>query len=91
MRRREGEVWDELKKRTKRCVCDKSRHWKRSPECKGAPSLSTLLCGECGAPVTDISVAKKAKYDAYWASFTSYDKVGYLHSDDQSEESEKSD
>ena len=37
----------------------------------------------------DIYVAKKAKYDEYWAWFTSYDEDGHWHSDDQLEKSDE--
>ena len=52
-----------MKKRTKCHACDKTGHWKGSPECKGATSISPLMRGDCNAPMMDTYVMQKAAYD----------------------------
>ena len=66
-----------FEKRTKCHACGKTGHWKGSPECKGATSISSLMCGDCGAPMMDTDVMQKAAYNDYWTWHTSWDDGWY--------------
>ena len=72
IRPRENESWEDLKKRTKCHVCDKTGHWKGSPDCKGAPSMSSLLCGGCNHPMSETYSRLRADYDEIMEYLTYY-------------------
>ena len=72
IRPRENESWEDLKRRTKCHVCDKTGHWKGSPDCKGAPSMSSLLCGGCNHPMSETYSRLRADYDEIMEYLTYY-------------------
>ena len=74
VRPRENESWDEFKKLTKCHMCDKTGHWKGSPECKGAPSMSTLFCGGCDAPMSETYARLKSDWEETMEHLTYYGK-----------------